>query len=74
MCLFGVEDDGGGHDGAGQAAPPYLVAAGYMDEPDAAQRVLERAHGGNAGHSRLRQLCDFAVSFIRAALPFKSRR
>ena len=45
-----MQHDGGGDDGTGQAAASHLVDAGHVHEPDAAQRVLERAHGGNANH------------------------
>ena len=48
MCRVGMQDDGGRDDRAGQAAAPHFVDAGHVHEPDAAQRVLQRAHRGNA--------------------------
>ena len=49
-----MEDDRRRHDGAGQAAAPHFVDAGDVHEPDAAQRVFERAHGGDADHTELK--------------------
>jgi hypothetical protein len=37
-------------DRPGQAASAHFVDAGHVHEPDAAQRILERAHRGNTGH------------------------
>jgi hypothetical protein len=45
-----MEDDGSGHHRAGEAAPADLVDTGDVTETDAAQRVLERTEGGDAGH------------------------
>ena len=84
----GMQHDGAGDDRAGQAAAPHFVDAGHVHEPDAAQRVLERAHGGDASHMRHGRLersgpatlpvrllrLWLALSFMRAALPFRSRR
>ena len=51
MWLVGMQHHGRRDDGAGQTAAPHFVDAGDVHEPDAAQRVLERAHRGNAGHT-----------------------
>jgi hypothetical protein len=48
----GVEDHGGCHHRAGEAAATHFVHARDVHEPDAPQRVLERAHRGNACHRR----------------------
>ena len=45
----GMQDDGRGDDRAGEAAAPDFVDAGDVHEPDAAQRVLERAHARERG-------------------------
>ena len=46
----GMEHHGRRDDRAGQAAAPDFVDAGDVHEPDAAQRVLQRARRGDAGH------------------------
>ncbi len=73
----GVEDDGAGHDRTGQTAAADLVAAGDAIEPPTPDGVLEGSHRAHANHdehpSRARPSVRF-VSFMRAALPFSSRR
>jgi hypothetical protein len=49
-----MKHDRRGDDGAGQAAAPHFVDAGDVHEPDAPQRVLERAHRRDAGHTKLK--------------------
>ena len=49
---IGMEHDGGRDDRPGQTAPPDFVDAGDVREPDAPQRVLQRAHRRNAGHGQ----------------------
>ena len=82
---IGMQHDGRGDDRSGQAPAPHFVHPGDMAESHAAQRVLERAHGGDASHmgrkaGRAGRVPSFAAywflvpSFMRAALPFRSRR
>ena len=53
--------------GPGQTAAPDFVDAGDVHEPDAAQRVLERARRGHASHWNLRirvQALRLSFSFV----------
>ena len=82
----GMEHHRRGDDGPGQTAAPNLVAAGDVHESDATKRILEGARRRNPGHFRFQnsdfrfsnplvlRSYDFAMSFILAALPFRSRR
>ena len=80
--VVGVQHDRAGHDGARQAPASDLVDAGDPDEPPPAERVLDRRARRAAPHgmrrSGARPACGrYAVrlvSFMRAALPFRSRR
>ena len=66
----GMEHDRGRHDRSGQAAAPDFVHARHVAEPDAPERVLERAHGGNAGHKAGSGL----TAYWLFALVFHARR
>ena len=72
-----------GHDRARQAPPPHLVHAGDLHESQPAEAVLDRTigagtrHGRNPGPGVGPAGGVYAVrlaSFMRAALPFRSRR
>src|SRR5262249_32368607 len=63
-----MKDHGGRHDWSGQTAASNLIDACHMHEPDAPQRVLERAHGGDA-HEELSAVCS-----ERSALTVRLRR
>jgi hypothetical protein len=72
-----IERDGRGHDGACKTAPADLVDAGDQVEPQPPYRVLERPESADLDHRRVAgrsTVCFLAASFIRAALPFSSRR
>ena len=74
--FLGMKHHGGGDDGAGQTAAAHFIDARHVHEPDTPQRVLERAHRGDANHKwqEGQEGYAFALSFMRAALPFRSRR
>ena len=75
--LVRSEHDRRRNDGASQAASSYFIDAGHIHESHTAQRVLQRAHRGDSSH-RVRwswqAYCVLPPSFMRAALPFRSRR
>ncbi len=49
----GMQHDGRRDDRTRQTAAAHFVDAGHMHEPDAAQRVLERAHRRDSRHTSL---------------------
>ena len=79
----GVEHDRAGEDGTGQAAASHLVHAGDQAEAVSPVEILDRAPGAGFRHGpgadRRRQACgavrpSLRTSFMRAALPLRSRR
>ena len=75
---LGIEDHRGRDDGAGEASAADLVHAGDAVEPQPPDRVLERSEGADLDHGGGGRLLGrrllLLASFMRAALPFSSRR
>ena len=75
---IGVEDDRAGHDRAGEAAAADLVDAGHVDEADPPEGLFDQPRGLDPCHGctcrPTRRYAGRLASFMRAALPFSSRR
>jgi hypothetical protein len=81
--MIGMHDDGGRSDWPCQTSTTGLVDSGHDTAALAMEGLLERAIGQNAGHRKtapgpkvrgLSRYFDFLTSFMRAALPVRSRR